>query len=60
MAQYRTVFYIEMQIGKGHVLEGDVSPSEAIQKFILKLKDYRWTPQHLETLKAEFKEVRIS
>jgi hypothetical protein len=60
VAQFRTVFYIEMQIGKGHVMEGDVSPSEAIQKFIAKLKDYRWTHDHLITLKAEFKEVRIS
>jgi hypothetical protein len=57
--KYRTVFTIEMQIGKGTVMEGDVSPSEAIQKFLRKLKDYRYTSDDLISLKAEFKEVRL-
>lgn len=57
---YRTVFQIHIQLSTRRAVSvADVSPSEAVQKFLREIAAFKLTGDQIDTITAEFKEVKF-
>lgn len=54
------VFAIELKIDPARrIYAYDVSPSEAVQKFLKEFRRHNFTLDQIDTVKAEFKEIEV-
>lgn len=57
---FKVVFAIQIRLGPRQTITvHDVSPAEAVQKFLRETAPFKLTPDQIDTAKAEFKEVKF-
>lgn len=57
---YKAVFVIRIQLSARKTITCmDVSPSEAIQKFLREVAPFKLTLDQMDTATAEFKEIKF-
>lgn len=57
---FKVVFVIRIQLSPRKTITCmDVSPAEAVQKFLRAIAPFRLTPDQMDTATAEFKEIKF-
>lgn len=56
MRSFRTLFQIEISFGTAVIREADVSPTEALQKFLKLIQDRRLTLSEIESARVDIME----